>query len=102
MILNRSGYEAVHVRTVAELLQNLVAVDFIILGRPFNLSPNDWEVLKKLKEEDGGKLPIAITNSPQTIWLQQKSKEVGIDMIFPYPCDLTVELPAFFEAYFGS
>jgi len=100
-LLDQAGYSTVHMKTVSELSQNSVTFDFIVLDHPFNLAANDWNMLKKLKEEKG-KLAIAVTNSPQMPWLQEKSKEVGIDMIFPYPCDLTVELPTFFDAYFGS
>jgi hypothetical protein len=58
-------------------------------------------MLKKMKEERG-KLPIAVTNSPPTPWLLQKSRELEIDKIFSYPCDLTAELPVFLDAYFRS
>ena len=101
-ILNQAGYEAVYAETVAELFQNSASIDFILLDRPLNLSSDDWSVLKKLKEAKGRKLPIAITNMPQTPWLQQRIREVAIDMIFPYPCDLTVEIPKLLETYFGS
>jgi CheY-like chemotaxis protein len=99
-VLDQAGYTSIHTKSVMELFQNLATFDFIILDHPFNLTPDEWNMLKKLKEADERKLPIAITNSPQTTWLQQKSKEVGIDMIFPYPCDLTVEIPTFLNAYF--
>jgi CheY-like chemotaxis protein len=102
LIIEGAGYTAVCIQTVAELSQISEIFDFIILDRPFNLSSDDWGVLKKLKEAGERNLPIAITNTPQMPWLRQNSRDIGMDMFFPYPCDLTVEIPKLLETYFGS
>jgi len=101
LLLDQAGYSTIRTKTVTEFLQNSATFEFIILDHPYNLTPEDWTMLKKMKEERGN-LPIAVTNSPPTPWLLQKSRELEINKIFSYPCDLTVELPTFLDAYFGS
>ncbi|GJM43141.1 MAG: hypothetical protein DHS20C20_34230 [Ardenticatenaceae bacterium] len=101
-IVNQAGHKAIYSKSVTEILQNTKTLDLILLDRPFNLLPSDWDILKNMEETKLEQLSIAITNTPPTKWVERKIKETYTNFIFSYPCDLTVEIPTYLNALSGN
>lgn len=98
LIIEKVNYHSLQVETVSQAFDVEESLDYILLDRPFNLSSNEWMKLKELKQIKN--VPFAITNSPKTEWLLEKSEDVGIKLILPYPCDLTKINPKHFRCAF--
>jgi len=92
-IIVGTGHQSFHAQTIDQLDQDYSNYDFLIIDAAYDLSLDDWEKLKKLKTVTRPELGIIIIDTPLTFQLRQKCERSKIDIVLPFPSDLTVEIP---------